>query len=131
MNRMKGLVAVLLLTTIGAIGSLSGQTDKSNSIDQDAVPTVRQYIAPTENLFIAFPNPNASELLSIELDHAYIGTMSIQVYDVYGRLYYNKSIDKFDEYLEFDIDASGWTPGMYIVALIGSDVCGSQRVLKE
>lgn len=131
MKRMKVLITVLCVMTLGAIGTLNGQADVNTPHSQDNLPTIGSFVTPTVDLFNAFPNPNTSDLLSIELEHEYVGVLKVQVYDVYGRLYYNKTIDKFDEYLEFDINASGWTPGMYVVALIGSDVCGSQRVLKE
>jgi|GEM_PF-3443512 len=131
MMNTKVLLTVLLTLTFGAVGTLMGQVDNTNQNSESAIPTIGNYPEPTENLFNAYPNPNSSDLLSIELEHAYIGVMKVQVYDVYGRLYYSKTVDKFDNVLDFSIDASGWTPGMYIIALISSEVCGSQRVLKE
>jgi len=84
-----------------------------------------------DDLFIAYPNPTSLDSITIELDNEYRGSLTVQIYDVLGRKYFSTIIDKFDSLLEYDIDASAWSQGMYIIAVSGDSVRGSARVMKE
>jgi len=89
------------------------------------------YPDPSDDLFIAYPNPISIDKFSIEMDYEFQGALLIQIYDMYGRLYHTTTANKSYKKLEYDIDTSGWSAGMYIIAITGEGFRGSQRILKE
>ncbi len=126
---------VMILLFVGVGVGLSAQAEVETISYDDMVRSVASkknpYPDPTDNLFIAYPNPTIDEQFSIEMNRNYQGTLLIQIYDMLGRLYYSKIVNKSYKSLEYDINASGWASGMYVVAITGDGFRGSQRVMKE
>lgn len=119
----------LLLTGLAIMVGLSLNAqyfDDTSVISKD--PDDSRYI---DDLFSAYPNPNAGQLFSLELQHSYRGDLAIEVYDVYGRKYYARIIEKTDDILYYNIEADYWASGVYIIAITGDGVRSSRRVIKE
>ncbi len=126
---------VITSILIGASVSLSAQAVPKNQSHDDLISSFSSaknpYPDPTDDLFIAYPNPISADQFSIEMDYEYQGALLVQIYDLYGRIYYTTTVNKSYKMLEYDISASGWTPGMYVIAITGDGFRGSQRVMKE
>lgn len=124
----KPKLRLIFTTMILCMGmSMTAQTiDDTSIVSKD--PDRSRYI---DDLFSAYPNPMTDGLVSIELQHSYRGTLAIEVYDVYGRQYYARLVEKYDSILEHDIQSSYWTSGVYIIAITGDGVRSSKRIMKE
>jgi len=127
---------VITSLLLGTSVSLTAQSAASESPSHDELISSysskqNPYPDPTDDLFIAYPNPTTTEIFSLEMDYDYQGTLLIQIYDLLGRLYYTNTVNKSYKNLHYDIDANGWSSGMYVIAITGDGFRGSQRILKE
>ena len=124
---------------------LFGLATLDRFLGKDFFPTYNDFYTPpcsflssstsepeiVEDLFLAYPNPTSLDYITIEMDNSYRGNLIVEIYDVLGRKYFAKTIDKFEAVLEYDIDASSWIHSMYIIAITGDGIRGSARVMKE
>lgn len=126
---------LVTLCILGVSVSLSAQGVPGNPSHDDLISSISSkenpYPDPTDDLFIAYPNPSVNDEFSLEMDYKYQGALLIQVYDLYGRVHYTNTVNKSYKTLEHHIDTSSWSTGMYVVAITGDGFRGSQRILKE
>ena len=129
---LRTLITLLFLGT-GVL--LSAQAVPVNTSHDDLIRSFSSeknpYPDPSEDLFLAYPNPSTNDKFSIEMDYDYQGGLLIQVYDLYGRIYSTNTVNKSYKNLQYDIDSTGWSSGMYVIAITGDGFRGSQRILKE
>jgi len=126
---------VIALIVLGSSVGLSAQSVPQNLSYDELISSISSkknpYPDPIDDLFIAYPNPTSEAQFSLEMEYDYQGTLLIQVYDLYGRIYFSNTVNKSYKTLEYHIDTSSWSTGMYVVAITGDGFRGSQRILKE
>lgn len=129
------LRTVITLFLLGTCVLLSAQSVPVNASHDQLISSfsskANPYPDPTDDLFLAYPNPSTNDQFSIEMDYAYQGALLIQIYDLYGRIHYTNTVNKSYKNLKYEIDTNGWSSGMYVIAITGDGFRGSQRILKE